>query len=368
MTWPMVALGEVADVQMGQAPAGESYVKSGDGVPLIAGAGDFGENEILPKKATSQPTKMCQSGDFVLSIRATIGPKREARGAFCLGRGVAGIRATQKLDRLFLWHALTATNAELSARARGATFLQVNKRDIETLLIPLPPLPEQRRIAGILDAADALRRRRREAIETLDTLQGALFAEMFGGQQANSYASLGTLARVVTGATPPSKEEGMFDGPVPFMTPGDLERNGPAVRNLTEKGANASRTVAGGSTLVCCIGATIGKIDRADQTVAFNQQINALEWGESIRPSYGLHAVRAVRHLIVGRATSTTLPILKKSLFEKLEIPVPPISRQEEFETRIEAMRPNRTAMTTHLARLDALFAALQSRAFSGQL
>ena len=59
---------------------------------------------------------------------------------------------------------------------------------MEGIHIPLPPLPEQRRIAAILDAADALRRRRRAAIETLDTLQAALFAEMFGGPKIGSVA------------------------------------------------------------------------------------------------------------------------------------------------------------------------------------
>ena len=53
---------------------------------------------------------------------------------------------------------------------------------LKRLKIPLPPIDEQRRIAGILDAADALRRRRREALAVLDTLPGAIFADMFGDE------------------------------------------------------------------------------------------------------------------------------------------------------------------------------------------
>jgi len=67
-----------------------------------------------------------------------------------------------------LWHWLTHSEAELSSKGRGATFKQVNRQDICELMIPLPSLAEQRRIAAILDQADALRAKRREALAHLD--------------------------------------------------------------------------------------------------------------------------------------------------------------------------------------------------------
>ena len=72
----------------------------------------------------------------------------------------------------------------------------------------------------------------------------------------------------------------MFDGAIPFITPGDLESDRPIKRTVTDAGAEASRTVDAGATLVCCIGATIGKIGKSTVRSAFNQQINAVEWGE----------------------------------------------------------------------------------------
>ena len=112
-------LDSVADITMGQAPAGESYNVDGNGIPLIAGAGDFGEVHPTPKKHTTALGKNCQTGDIILGIRATIGEKVLADRQYCLGRGVAGIRARPGLDGRYLWHWLTHAAPSLATKARG---------------------------------------------------------------------------------------------------------------------------------------------------------------------------------------------------------------------------------------------------------
>jgi type I restriction enzyme S subunit len=77
---------------MGQAPNGQSYNERGEGLPLIAGAGDFNGLRISPKKFTTAPGKVSEPGDIILSIRASIGAKVWSDGEYCLGRGVAGLR------------------------------------------------------------------------------------------------------------------------------------------------------------------------------------------------------------------------------------------------------------------------------------
>ncbi len=191
-------LDAVADITMGQAPEGESYNLDGEGLPLIAGAGDFGEIHPEPKKFTTAPGKTCQPGTVILGIRATIGEKVLADRTYCLGRGVAGLRARPGLDERYLWHWLTHVAPTLSAKAKGATFKQVNREDIGELRITLPPLPEQRRIAEILDKADAQRAKRRAALAQLDTLTQSIFLDMFGDPATNPKAwprmAIGELA------------------------------------------------------------------------------------------------------------------------------------------------------------------------------
>jgi type I restriction enzyme S subunit len=244
--------------------------------------------------------------------------------------------------------------------------------NLRTIQVKVPPVSEQRRIAAILDQAEALRNMRRAALAHLDTLAKSIFIEMFGDPHSNSrkykMAPISMLGRVVTGGTPSSTLDGMFDGSVPFVTPGDLESNSPVKRTLTERGAAEVRTVRAGSTLVCCIGATIGKMGTAQMNSAFNQQINAIEWGSTVNDCYGLQVMKFYKAHIKNWGASTTLPILKKSSFEKIEIPVPPIKDQILFSDRMAAVEQLGVSQNQSLAGLEDLFAALQHRAFLGDL
>ena len=160
----------------------------------------------------------------------------------------------------------------------------------------------------------------------------------------------------------------MFDGVIPFITPGDLESDDPIKRTVTDAGAAASRTVGAGATLVCCIGATIGKIGKSTVRSAFNQQINAVEWGERMHAEYGCAVMRFLKPTIVAWGSSTTLPILKKSSFERIEIPVPPLANQQEFALQMGKVEYVRTTHRLALSTSNELFRALQVLAFRGGL
>jgi type I restriction enzyme, S subunit len=262
--------------------------------------------------------------------------------------------------------------AQITKSARGVAQPGVNATTLKALKIPLPPLREQRRIADILDKADALRTKRRAALARFDALTQSIFLNMVGDPATNPKgwprSTLRELGKVKTGGTPPSAKSGMFDGPIPFVTPGDLESDAPVKRSVTEAGAAECETVRPGATLVCCIGATIGKIGRAAVRSAFNQQINAVEWGESVHDTYGHAVLRFFKPTIVAWGASTTLPILKKSAFEKIEIPVPNVELQAEFAARSAEVDKLARSSRTSLDQCDDLFAALQARAFQGEL
>jgi type I restriction enzyme S subunit len=177
------------------------------------------------------------------------------------------------------------------------------------------------------------------------------------------------LGHVVTGSTPPSAKEGMFGGDIPFITPGDLERDTrDTMRCVTEAGATEARVVRAGSTLVCCIGATIGKTDRAWKRSAFNQQINAVEWNDEIADDFGVVCLKQSSKAVIQQGSQTALPILKKSLFEQIRIPVPPLPLQHRFAERVKEIRELESAQAASRQRTEDLFQSMLHRAFSGEL
>lgn len=193
--WPMVKLGEYCDVIMGQAPKGIDVNEDLMGLPLIAGAGDFSSTGVEVSKWTEKPTKTCIINDIILSVRATVGTYRFADRDYCLGRGVAALRAKDNLDQKYLSFVIDFYRTKLLSVARGATFLQISKADIGTLMIPLPPLGEQKRIAEILGGVS-------KAIELvsrqLEILDDGLKTKMWNDADESSHVPLGHYIQKIT--------------------------------------------------------------------------------------------------------------------------------------------------------------------------
>ena len=179
---------------------------------------------------------------------------------------------------------------------------------------------------------------------------------------------IGEVGLVHTGKTPPSQDAANFAGLIPFVTPGDLDSDlASTVRYLSDLGATYCKVVRPGSSLVSCIG-NIGKLGKARIPTAFNQQINAVEWTALVDDTFGLAALEYAKPQMLARSSATTLPILNKSNFSKVEVVVPPLPLQQTFATRIQAIESLKATHRVALAELDALFASLQQRAFSGEL
>ena len=180
-----VHLGKACTVVMGQSPPGTSYNTSGDGLPFFQGKTDFGETYPKTRIFCNQPSRIAEGGDILLSVRAPVGPTNLAKEECCIGRGLAALRTGPRLDTGFLLYFLRYNEPRLASQGQGSTFDAINRDDLEEIEIPLPGLPEQRRIAERLEQADALRRTRRYALELTDTILPAAFLELFGDPVRN---------------------------------------------------------------------------------------------------------------------------------------------------------------------------------------
>ncbi|MBF0154727.1 MAG: restriction endonuclease subunit S [Magnetococcales bacterium] len=285
------------------------------------------------------------------------------------------IRPKNGLDKDYLFHYLRQQRLVdfASTRCTGINLPRLSPKALAEFPVIYPDSPdEQKRIAAILDKADAIRRKRRQALGLADQFLRAVFLDMFGDPMVNNRGwptkSLKKLGRVTTGSTPPSSKEGMFGGEIPFVTPGDLESNSIVMRTVSQDGAQHSRMVRKGSTLVCCIGATIGKVGLATQQSAFNQQINAIEWNDQVDDLFGYFLVSLSRKMVIDSAITTTLPILKKSKFEQIDVPVPPTKLQAKFVEYYKKVLSANTRQTCFEGEADILFNSLTQRAFRGEL
>jgi type I restriction enzyme S subunit len=155
--WGVVRLGDenIAKLVMGQSPPSSTYNKEKKGLPFLQGKIEFGEIYPTPTVYCSNPIKIAELNDILLSVRAPVGDVNIAPFRCCIGRGISAIRPRQdKLHHLFLFYFLKFNGKKFEALSAGSTFKAVRKQEIESYVIPLPPLPEQRRIAEILSTVD----------------------------------------------------------------------------------------------------------------------------------------------------------------------------------------------------------------------
>ncbi|WP_345845115.1 restriction endonuclease subunit S [Shewanella algae] len=145
---------------------------------------------------------------------------------------------------------------------------------------------------------------------------------------------LGDVATVITGSTP-KKEPENYGGEIPFVTPGDLGKFAEIVvssNTLTQQGAKQARVLPKGAVLVCCIGATIGKVGIAGRNLVTNQQINSLVFDENkVFPRFAYYYALTMKPALLAGSSSTTMPIINKSNFSKLEMPLPPLAEQKRI-------------------------------------
>ena len=188
-----VPLQQICDIQIGKTPLRSVPEYWGGELPWVT-ISDFAAGRIVTTTqeritrigAAKSGSKRIPRGTLLLSFKLSLG-KRALSGCDLFTN--EAIAALQVLDhgvahRDYLYWALGSIDYDrlVDRAAKGKT---LNKAKLKILQIPLPPLPEQKRIAGILDAADALRAKRREALAQLDTLLQSTFLDMFGDPVTN---------------------------------------------------------------------------------------------------------------------------------------------------------------------------------------
>jgi type I restriction enzyme S subunit len=293
------------------------------------------------------------------------------------------LKPLAEIDRDYLAHFLLTREAVAWATSRtsGANLPRLSPSVLGTMQVPLPPLPEQRRIASILDNAELVFSARQRSIALVKELPNALFSRAFGGSsQKLEKVRLGDLFRVSGGKRLP-KGEPYADAPTnhPYlrvvdMKGGSFSRDGLKFLRPETQAVIANYTVQT-NDLVISIAGTIGLV--AGVPVALDGS-NLTENAARLRPLPGVDvnsefiraqlSSREVQDQI-GRATGR-VTIGKLALFriENLMINVPPLDAQTKIALELTEAQAHRRLLASHLATTTEIADSLRERAFKGEL
>jgi len=286
--------------------------------------------------------------------------------------------AIEDLHLRYVYHFLETYLETLREQSIGGIIKYIKLGNLTEAPIPLSPLPEQRRIAAILDAADALRAKRRETLAQLDTLLQSTFLDMFGDPVTNPMRwekrEVEDVCRLVRGSSPrPKGDPKFFGGPVPRLMVADITRDGfwvtPRIDSLTKQGAKKSRPVPEG-TVVMAVSGEVGVIAMVQVPCCVHDGFVAfldldVETFDSRFFMFQFHFLKITHE---RRKAGAIFQNLTTKDIKAMWLPTPPLDRQARFATIVESIEQQKTSQRAHLAELDTLFASLQSRAFLGDL
>ena len=156
--WEWTWLGEITEITMGNSPPGNTYNEKGEGVPLINGPVEFNKGPFgltIKSKFTTKPTKFCEKADLLICVRgSTTGRTNIAGFKACIGRGVAAIRS--KVYQPYINYFILSMRQQIYDLGTGSTFPSISQNHLISVLVPLPPFEEQKRIVAKVDLLMAL--------------------------------------------------------------------------------------------------------------------------------------------------------------------------------------------------------------------
>ena len=344
---------------------------------------DRGEPEIVAGSAIGSAKLVVEPGDVLLSRivphirRAWVVGKDHGRRIIASGEWIVFRSESANPDYLRQVLVGDPFHAQFMnpVAGVGGSLLRARPAHVAKIVIPLPPLAEQRWIAEVLDRAEALRAKRRAALAQLDSLTQSLFLDLFGNPAENPkkwrMCAVGEIADcIVPGRDKPKS----FTGDVPWITTDDLRHLEVTSSSPKKLGLSAAeiaevraRVIPEGSVIISCVG-DLGIVSLAGADLVINQQLHSFQCHENVDNLFLMHCLAFQEAFMYAKASSTTLPYMNKTVCNSIPVVVPPIPLQREFARRVTAVEALKTTHRASLAELDALFAALQHRAFRGEL
>jgi type I restriction enzyme, S subunit len=404
VTWPQVKLNEAYWFQEG--PGVRKWQFTTSGIKLL-NVGNITKDRTIDLSKTDRHLSLeevekkyshflADEGDLVIAssgISIDYDGFLRTRGAFirqehlplCMNTSTIRFKGTEGVSELgFLRHWLDSFEfrSQISREVTGIAQKNFGPSHLKRIKIALPPLEEQKRIAGILDAADILRAKRREALARLDDLLQSTFLDMFGDPVTNpkgwEEGLIGDLLESANYGT--SKKADPNLGAYPVLRMNNITYSGEwnftdlkyidlEEKDLPKHLVHKGQILFNRTNSKELVGKTA--VFRENEPMAFAGYLVRAIMNDRNDPEYlgaFMNTPQIKKYLqnkcnnIVGMAN------INAKKFQKIPIPLPPLDLQQRFAEIVSSVEEQKAKMRKHLEQLDDLFASLQQRAFRGDL
>ncbi|ERS01133.1 hypothetical protein Q674_14200 [Acinetobacter sp. COS3] len=392
MSWEQVKLGDIFEIARGGSPRPiDQYITDDpNGLNWISIKDASNSSKYIYKTEKKiepeglHKTRLVHPNDFLLTNSMSFGRPYIMKTTGCIHDGWLVLSADKtKVDTDYFYHLLGSDfmYRKFTGLAAGAVVKNLNTELVKSVSVPLPPLAEQRRIASILDQADELRQKRQQAIEKLDQLLRVTFIDMFGDPVSNpkgwDLRSVGEISESKLGKMLDKKKQSSEIDQYKYLRNANVQWFRFDLSDVFEMEFNEKDRknceLKFGDVLVCEGGepgrAAIWKNDlencffqkalhrvRLDMTQILPEYFVWLFWFYSKNGGFDDHI------------TVATIAHLTGVKMKAMQIPIPPLSLQEDFQQKVNEIEVLKTTLENSSKLFESLFESLQNQAFNGTL
>jgi len=356
------ALSEIAEIISGYAFKSAWFGSGNDKIIRIS---DVKNNQVNGTKAVTFDSKInpvpeqfkLKEGDVLMALSgATTGKigvvSKENEGSY-LNQRLAIIRGKSKANSDYIKYVLSGNYLKTLLRsAGGAAQPNLSPKDLAAMNVPLPPIKEQKRIAAILDKADVIRRKRRQAIDLTDQLLRSIFLDMFGDPVTNMKGwKIGLLKdyvagddRINYGVVQPGSD---FENGIPLVRAGDISNMIVDTNNLKlidpviEKKYKRSR-LHGDEILIACVGSigSVALVDKDHKGFNIARAVARVRLNGEVNRVFGSYMLScpSVQAYFTKETRTVAQPTLNIKQITETPIIVPPIKEQLVFSDRVSLL------------------------------
>ncbi|UUD64660.1 restriction endonuclease subunit S [Pseudomonas seleniipraecipitans] len=392
MSFPSVALGDVVSFKGGGTPSRDQSTYWGGDIPW-ATVKDFNDGYLIrttrdfitPEGLKNSASNLISAGTVIIPTRMALGKAAIAQRDVAINQDLKAVVPSGEVDpRYLLWYFI-ANASQIQSMGKGATVKGVTLDQLRKLQFPLPPFPEQRRIAAILDKAEALRAKRSEAIAKLDQLLQSVFLEMFGDPLTNpkEWPAV-TVAEIaeVQGGLQFSASRKDIPNSVPYLRVANVQRGFLDLAEIKEMGATVAEVqrirLNAGDILVVEGHGNPDEIGRCavwdgsiSECIHQNHLIRVRANPETVTPSFlasYLNSDVGSRWLKGTARTTSGLNTISVKKVRETQVLLPPLALQQRWDDFVLSVADRRSVALVAAVKNASLFEALQAQAFSGKL
>lgn len=182
LDWRKGILSDIAIVIMGQSPDGKSYNENGIGTVFYQGRAEFGTRFPTQRLFTTEPKRMAQENDVLISVRAPVGDINVAKEDCCIGRGLGAVRSKDG-HQSFVLYTMFALRSQLNVfNGEGTVFGSINRDSLNSMQITLPPIGEIDKFEALVSPMDKAIRTNYDEICHLQSIRDSLLPRLMSGE------------------------------------------------------------------------------------------------------------------------------------------------------------------------------------------